>query len=101
MISVVMPVYNGQRFLARAMDSLLAQSVREFELIVVDDGSTDESPALLDRYARTDARVRVIRGDHAGISAALNRGIADARYGWIARMDADDEALPDRFARQL
>jgi glycosyltransferase involved in cell wall biosynthesis len=101
MISVVMPVYNGQRFLARAMDSLLAQTFTDFEVIVVDDGSTDDTPAILRRYAEQDARVRVIRGDHAGISAALNRGIEASTHAWIARMDADDVASPDRFAKQI
>ena len=101
MISVVMPVYNGGRFLATAMDSLLAQSFRDFEIVVVDDGSTDDTPALLECYARRDPRLRVIRTNHVGISKALNRGIAEARHGWIARMDADDVAHPERLARQL
>jgi glycosyltransferase involved in cell wall biosynthesis len=101
MISVVMPVYNGQRFLAQAMDSLLAQTFTDFEVIAVDDGSTDETPAILRAYADRDARVRVIRGDHAGISAALNRGIEASTHQWIARIDADDVASPDRFAKQI
>ena len=101
MISVVMPVYNGQRFLARAMDSLLAQTFTDFEVIAVDDGSTDETPAILRGYAERDARVRVIHGDHAGISAALNRGIAASTHAWVARMDCDDVAAPDRFAKQV
>src|SRR4051794_15062175 len=101
MISVVMPVFNGQRFLAEAMDSLLAQTFRDFEIVAVDDGSTDETPAILRRYAERDARVRVIRGNHAGISAALNRGTEASTHAWIARMDADDVAMPDRFAKQL
>lgn len=101
MISVLMPVFNGERFLATAVESVLVQTVRDFELIVVDDGSTDGTSAILQRYARADGRVRVVESDHGGISAALNRGIAAARYEWIARMDADDVAAPDRFARQL
>lgn len=101
MISVVMPVYNGQQLLARAMDSLLAQTFTDFEVIAVDDGSTDETPAILRRYAEQDARVRVIHGDHAGIGAALNRGIEASTHAWIARMDADDVASPDRFAKQM
>lgn len=101
MISVVMPVFNGQRFLAQAMDSLLAQTFTDFEVIAVDDGSTDDTPAILRSYAERDSRVRVIRGDHAGISAALNRGIAASTHEWIARIDADDVASPDRFARQI
>src|SRR5688572_27460772 len=101
MISVVMPVFNGQRFLAQAMNSLLAQTFHDFEIIVVDDGSTDASPAILRDYAERDSRVRVIHGDHAGISAALNRGIEASTHEWIARIDADDVASPDRFAKQI
>jgi glycosyltransferase involved in cell wall biosynthesis len=101
MISVVMPVYNGERFLAEAMESLLAQTFRDFEVVAVDDGSTDRTGELLHRFEQKDARVRVVRGDHAGISAALNRGIESATHDWIARMDADDVAAPDRFKKQL
>jgi glycosyltransferase involved in cell wall biosynthesis len=101
MISVVMPVFNGQRFLAQAVDSLLAQRFADFEIVAVDDGSTDDTPAILARYAEADPRVRVVRGEHSGISAALNRGIEAATHEWIARMDADDVASPDRFTKQL
>jgi len=101
MISVVMPVFNGERFLAEAMDSLLAQTFRDFEIVAVDDGSTDGTPAILNAFARKDSRVKVVRGDHAGISAALNRGIEAATHDWIARMDADDVATPDRFEKQI
>lgn len=101
MISVVMPVFNGQRFLAQAMDSLLAQTFTDFEVVAVDDGSTDDTPGILRGYAARDPRVRVIHGDHAGISAALNRGIAESTHEWIARIDADDVASPDRFAKQI
>jgi glycosyltransferase involved in cell wall biosynthesis len=101
MISVVMPVFNGQRFLAQAVDSLLAQTFTDFEVVAVDDGSTDETPAILRSYARLDSRVRVVHGAHAGISAALNRGIEASTHDWIARIDADDVASPERFGRQL
>lgn len=101
MISVVLPCYNGRRYLDEALQSVLAQTYRDFELLVVDDGSTDDSPEIAGRYAAADARVRVIRGGRGGISAALNRGIAEARFPWIARMDGDDVALPTRFERQM
>lgn len=101
MISVVMPVFNGQRFLAQAMDSLLAQSFTDFEVVAVDDGSTDETPEILRGYAKRDGRIRVIHGDHAGISAALNRGIEASTHEWVARIDADDVASPDRFSKQI
>jgi glycosyltransferase involved in cell wall biosynthesis len=95
-----MPVHNGERFLAQAVESILAQTFRDFELIVIDDGSTDGTRAILDRYAGQDPRVRVVAGAHAGISDALNRGVAAARFDWIARMDGDDLAHPQRLAKQ-
>lgn len=98
LVSVVMPVWNGEEFLGAAIDSLLAQTFRDFELIVVDDGSTDRTPAILKSYA--DARLRVYRLDHAGIVTALNHGLAHARADWIARQDADDLSQPDRLEKQ-
>ncbi|MEM6750084.1 MAG: glycosyltransferase, partial [Planctomycetota bacterium] len=91
-LSVGMTVYNGQRYLSAALGSLLSQDFEDFELVVVDDGSTDASPDILARVAKRDARVRVIRQDNAGISAAANRMIAETRAPLIARMDADDLA---------
>lgn len=100
LISVVMPVWNGERYLPEALDSILAQSFRDFEFIILDDGSTDRTPGILAAYAARDPRIRVVRLDHEGIVIALNRGVAEARARWIARMDADDIAHPERFARQ-
>ena len=96
-----MPVYNGARFLAEAVESILAQSVRQFELIAVDDGSTDESAEILKQYAVGDARVRVFERPHAGLPATLNFGCSLAEGRYIARMDTDDIALPSRFERQI
>jgi glycosyltransferase involved in cell wall biosynthesis len=98
-ITVLMPVRDGARWLRQAIDSVLGQSLQGFELLVVDDGSVDETPAILASYA-PDRRMRVIRGARAGLVAALNRGIADAAAPLIARLDADDSALPQRLARQ-
>ena len=100
-VSVVLPVYNGEPFLADALESILAQSFRDFELIAIDDGSRDASGEILDRLAARDDRVRVVHQTNAGIVAALNRGLALARGELIARMDADDLAHPERFARQV
>jgi len=100
LISVVMPVWNGERYLREAVDSILAQSFRDFEFIILDDGSTDATPEILAGYAAADSRIRVIRLAHEGIVVALNRGVAEAKAGWIARMDADDIAHPDRFEAQ-
>ena len=96
-----MPVYNGSRWLAEAIDSVLAQTLSNFELLVIDDGSTDDTPRLLAQYADRDRRIRVLRQDHLGLVAALNRGLAEARGPLLARLDADDRALAHRFAAQL
>ena len=100
-VSVVMPVFNAAPFLASALASVQAQTFGNFEIIAVDDGSTDGSAAILDRAAATEPRLRVIRRPNTGIVGALNDGLAVARGEFIARMDADDLCLPDRFARQV
>lgn len=100
LITVLLPVYNGQAHLAEALDSVLAQTQRDLELLVVDDGSTDATPALLAQYAQADPRVRVATQPNAGLVAALNHGLALARGRYVARMDADDVCRPERLARQ-
>ncbi|HXC01883.1 MAG TPA: glycosyltransferase [Opitutaceae bacterium] len=100
-ISVVMPVYNADRYLQVALDSITAQTFANFELITVDDGSTDTSLKILRLHAARDPRLRVITRPNTGIVGALNDGLAVARGWFIARMDADDESAPKRFARQL
>ena len=100
-VSAVMPVFNAARTVERALRSLLEQDFREpWEVVAVDDGSTDGSAEALEAFARRDGRVRVIRRPHEGIVAALNAGLAAARGRYIARMDADDECAPDRLRRQ-
>jgi len=98
--SVVLPVYNGGQFLTEAIESVLSQTDADFELVIVDDGSTDESPDIISRYARADRRIRPIRQSHAGVARAANRAIDEARGAYIARMDADDLARPERIAKQ-
>ncbi|MDB5330483.1 MAG: glycosyl transferase family 2 [Phycisphaerales bacterium] len=100
-ISVLMPVYNAGKHLRPAMDSILGQSFDDFEFLCVDDGSTDDSPAILTEYACRDPRVNVITKSNGGVTSALNAGLKVARGEFIARMDADDIAIPDRFAAQL
>jgi hypothetical protein len=99
-VSVVMSVFNGERFLEDAVESILTQSLRDFEFIVVNDGSTDHSAAILDRYQNSDARLKVCQGEHAGLIESLNRGCALAQGKYIARMDADDVAIKDRLIWQ-
>ncbi|HEX3455234.1 MAG TPA: glycosyltransferase family A protein [Gaiellaceae bacterium] len=100
-VSVVMPVRDGERFLGEALESVLGQTLADFELIVVDDGSTDGTAALLADAARRDQRVRVLTQAAGGLTVALNAGCALVRAPAIARMDADDVALPDRLERQV
>jgi glycosyltransferase involved in cell wall biosynthesis len=96
-----MPVYNASRYLRPAVQSILAQSFGDFELIAVDDGSKDESAEILRDYAAKDARVRVISRPNTGIVGALNDGLAAASGEFVARMDSDDIAMPERFAKQV
>jgi hypothetical protein len=100
-ISVVMGVYNGARTLRGSVCSVLSQEGADFELIVVDDGSTDATTAILDELAADDGRIRIIRQKHRGLTDALIRGCAEARGDFIARQDADDVSLAGKFSRQL
>ena len=100
-ISVLMPVYQAERYLEEAVESILAQSFDDFELLALDDGSTDESPRILAALAARDDRIRVRVAPHAGLVRRLNQGLAEARGTCIARMDADDISYPERFERQL
>lgn len=97
-ISVIMPVWNGEKYLAEAVDSILAQTFTDFELIAVDDGSTDGSVAILKSYR--DERLRIIEQGRRGFVHAVNRGVAEAKTDWIARHDADDISLPQRLEKQ-
>lgn len=100
-ISVVLPVYNGEKHLAEAIGSIFAQTFAEFELIIIDDGSTDGSLRILRKYKKLDARIRLISRENRNLAATLNESIDIARGEWVARMDQDDIALPQRFERQL
>jgi len=91
-ISVVIPLYNKEPYIARALRSILYQSVQDFEVIVVDDGSTDDGAAIVESC--DDLRVRLIRQENRGVSAARNRGILESRADLVAFLDADDEWMP-------
>jgi glycosyltransferase involved in cell wall biosynthesis len=99
-ISVLLPVFNARRYLAAAVQSILNQTFSEFELIAVDDGSTDGSLEVLRAFARRDSRVRVISRANTGIVGALNDAVDAAHAPILASMDADDLAFPERLARQ-
>ena len=100
-VSVLMSCYNAARWLGEAVESVLSQSYEGFEFIIVDDGSKDETPTLLQRYAARDPRIVVIKKPNTGLGDSLNTGIQQARGAWIARIDADDVCEPTRLARQL
>lgn len=101
LISVLMPVYNAERYVAQAVDSILAQTCSDFEFLMIDDGSTDQSRAILQKYAIVDPRIRLISRANTGYAVALNEMLNLAHGEYVARMDADDIALPDRFKLQV
>src|SRR5271165_782188 len=100
-VSVVMSVFNGERYLCEALESILDQDFKAFEFIVINDGSTDTSGSVLDSYAKTDGRLRVYRHENKGLVESLNRGCEMARAPYIVRMDADDVSVKDRLSRQI
>jgi glycosyltransferase involved in cell wall biosynthesis len=99
LVSVVLPVHDGERFLAEAVDSILGQTLADLELVVVDDGSTDGTKRILAGY--DDPRLRVVAQPHRGLVAALEAGVAETRAAYLARMDADDVSEPLRLERQV
>ena len=101
LIDVVIPVFNGAFYLKEAVNSIQAQTVEDVRIIIVDDGSTDDTPAILAAIAREDGRVQVLTTPNRGIVEALNLGLAQSSAPYIARHDADDIAYPERFAVQL
>lgn len=102
LVSVVMPVHNSHRFLADAVESILAQTHRDFEFIIVDDGSTDSSWEILAGFAQKDARITLLKNDrNRGVSSAVKKAIAHAQGLYIARMDSDDIAVSDRLQKQI
>jgi len=101
-ISVVMSVYNGEKYLREAIDSILNQTFGDFEFIIVDDGSTDKTAEIIDEYAKKDLRVKIIKNkNNIGLTKSLNKAIQETKGEYIARMDADDISSPERFDEQL
>ncbi|QMW65925.1 CDP-glycerol glycerophosphotransferase family protein [Mumia sp. ZJ1417] len=97
LLSVVLPVYNIERYLEPCIESILGQSFTRLELLVVDDGSTDRSPQIARRFAERDRRVRIVRKDNSGLGAARNTGLAHARARYVAFADSDDVVLPHAY----
>lgn len=101
-VSVLMSVYNGERFLREAVESILNQTFADFEFIIVDDGSPDKTPQILAGYAEKDRRIKLIKNEkNIGLAKSLNRALEIATGEYVARHDADDISLPHRLERQL
>ena len=97
LLSIIVPVYKVENYLPKCIDSILAQTFTDFELILVEDGSPDNCPALCDAAAEKDARVRVIHQKNGGLSAARNAGLDAARGAWIGFVDSDDYIAPEMY----
>ena len=100
-VSVLMPVYNAEAYLAEAVKSVLSQTFEDFDFVIVNDGSTDRSGKMLEEFARADRRINLISRPNTGIVGALNDGLKAAEAPLIARMDADDVSVPMRLQRQV
>lgn len=98
-VTVLMPAYNAGRYIREAVESVLAQSFTDFEFLIFDDGSTDDTPAILASFS--DPRICIVSRPNRGLIATLNEGLAAARASLVARMDADDVCLPHRLERQV
>lgn len=101
LISVLLPVYNGELYLDEALESILTQTFTNFELIIIDDGSTDTSRNIIKKFKARDSRVIVVFRKNKGLAMTLNESMKIARGKWLARMDQDDIALPNRLERQI
>lgn len=100
-MSVLMPVYNARKYIKAAVDSILNQTFTDFEFIIINDGSTDGTSGILEAYAEQDSRIRLISRENKGLVASLNEGLELIKTPLIARMDADDIALPTRLEEQF
>lgn len=100
-VSILLPVFNAGAFLDQCLDSLARQTLSDYEIVAVDDGSTDASRSILHRRSRQDGRLRVLSRDHLGLIPTLNAGLERCRGTWVARMDADDIAHPRRLELQV
>ena len=102
LVSVIMPVYNSEKYLSLAIRSIINQTYREFELLIISDGSSDNSPNIIKEYVETDSRIRIIdNGANRGLVYSLNKGIEESKGKYVAIMHADDISLPERFEIQV
>ena len=101
LISIIIPVFNLEKELPRCLDSVLAQSYREIEVVIVDDGSSDNSAGIMWQYAERDERVKPVFQDNGGVTSARLRGVREASGQWIGFVDGDDEVEPDMYERLL
>src|SRR5690349_3684785 len=100
-VTVLMPVYNAERFVTQTAESVLAQTFGDFEFLIINDGSTDRSPEILQDFANRDPRIRLVSRPNTGYVVALNEGLEKARGEFVARIDADDLADPRRLELQV
>jgi glycosyltransferase involved in cell wall biosynthesis len=101
LLTVLLAVHNGERYLTQTIESILSQSYAEYEFLIIDDGSRDSTPHILKRYAQRDRRIRLLRHDNRGVGYTLNRGLAEARGALIAQIGADDLAISGRLQKQV
>ncbi|MDK2932820.1 MAG: hypothetical protein PWP27_630 [Clostridiales bacterium] len=100
-VSVLMPVFNGEKYLKESIESILNQTYNNFEFIIINDGSTDNSLHIINEYAKKDNRIVVISRKNKGLVYSLNEGLAIAKGEYVARMDCDDVSMPERFGKQV
>ncbi len=100
-ISIIVPVYNIEKYFHRCVDSILSQTFTDFELLLINDGSNDNSGAICDEYAAKDARIRVFHKENGGVSSARNLGLDNAKGEWITFVDSDDYVKPDYLSNLL
>ena len=101
MITVLLSVFNGDRWLEKSINSILEQTYRNFEFLIINDGSKDNSLKIIDKYLKKDKRIRLISHENMGLTKSLNVGISNAKGNWIARIDSDDIACPRRLELQI
>ena len=101
MVSIVMPCYNGEDFIKETIDSVLKQTYTNWELLVIDDGSKDDSPSIVNKYASDDSRIKLIKQQNAGSAVARNNGIRHSKGQFLALLDSDDIWLPGFLESQI